>query len=356
MRPFVHDALPGRVIFGAGAVDRVAEEADRLGATRAFIVAGGSSSAVGDRIAAQFGDGVAGRFSEVRQHVPEHLAAAATRAATESGADVVVTVGGGSAVGLGKAVALETGLPIVAVPTTYSGSEITSIYGITGEHKKTGRSLGVLPKVVVYDPALTIGLSAAVTAQSGFNALAHCVEALYAPGADPVLEVLALEGARALATSLPDVVLHPDDVGLRGDALYGAYLAGLALGAGTALHHKVCHVLGGSYGLVHGAVNAVILPHATAYNVPVAGPALSRLAAVLGGPADAAAAPGLLAALAIVLAAPRTLAEIGMPADGLDRAAELAVAQVGDSNPRPIDVAAMRSLLQRAYDGRPVLL
>ena len=296
-----------------------------------------------------------GRFGEVAQHVPAELAERALTKAQSTGADVIVTVGGGSAVGLGKAVAVHAELPLVVVPTTYSGSEMTPFYGLTaGKHKRVTRDLRALPRIVIYDPALTIGLSARVTAASGFNALAHCVEALYAPGTNPVTAVLAEEGIRALGRSLAGAVDRPADLAARSDVLYGAYLAGTALAvAGTALHHKLCHVLGGTFGLVHGDVNAVVLPHVAAYNAPAVPEMMARVSVALGGPPDPEAAAGQLADLAARIDAPASLAAIGMPEDGLVEAAELTVASVGDSNPRPVDVAALHALLRAACNGRP---
>jgi len=306
------------------------------------------------------GERYAGRLDEVRQHVPEELATAARRAAVEARADGVVTIGGGSATGLGKAIAVDPAaqasaggrVSLLAVPTTYAGSEMTPIYGVTGQHKQTGRDLRALPRTVVYDPVLTVGMPPAITASSGFNALAHCVEGLYAPGANPIVGLQAGEGVRALAGALPEAVDHPDDLDARGRALYGAYLAGAVLAvAGTALHHKLCHVLGGTFGLVHGDVNAVVLPHVVAYNAAAAPEPMAAVAAALG------AAPGeeavALRALAERIGAPTSLAAIGMPADGLDVAAERAVADTGTTNPRPPDVGSLRALLQRAFDGAP---
>jgi maleylacetate reductase len=353
VKAFTYDALPGRVRFGIGAVGEVPDELAALGGRRVLVITDPQVKSLGDHLAAAIGDRLAGRFDEVRQHVPEELAARAVAVARDVAADSLLTVGGGSATGLGKAVALETGVPILAVPTTYAGSEMTPIYGITGERKRTGRDLRVLPKVVVYDPALTVGLPPEVTGPSGFNALAHCVEALYAPGTSPVIALLAEEGIRALGRSLPPAVGEPENLDARSDVLYGAYLAGAALAvAGTALHHKLCHVLGGSFGLVHADVNAVILPHAAAYNAPAVPEAFARVAAALGGPADAGVAGALLYDLAGTIGAPTSLAAIGMPAAGLATAAEQGAQQAGTGNPRPVDLESLRRLLDDAYAGR----
>lgn len=360
MKPFVHEALPGRVVFGVGSVGRVADEVAALGLERVLLVVDEASKAVGDRIADDLGERYAGRLDEVRQHVPDDLATAARRTAVEAGADGVVTVGGGSATGLGKAIAVDPvaqaaasgQVTLVAVPTTYAGSEMTPIYGVTGEHKQTGRDLRALPRTVVYDPVLTVGMPPAITASSGFNALAHCVEGLYAPGTNPIVGLQAVEGVRALAGALPAAVEHPDDLDARSRAQYGAYLAGAVLAvAGTALHHKLCHVLGGTFGLVHGDVNAVVLPHVVAYNAEAAPEAMAAVAVGLDAP-PGGAAPALRT-LAERIGAPTSLDALGMPADGLDLAAERAVADTGTTNPRPPDVASLRALLQRAFDGAP---
>jgi maleylacetate reductase len=242
---------------------------------------------------------------------------------------------------------------VVAVPTTYSGSECTPIYGITGLQKRTGRDFRALPRVVVYDPELTVGLPPDVTAASGFNALAHAVEGLYAPGASPVAALAATEAVRVLARALPAAVARPGDLDARGRALYGAYLAGSVLAtAGTALHHKLCHVLGGTFGLDHAATHAVVLPYVAAFNARAAPEALAQVAAALGGSADPLEATGRLRDLAEAVGAPTSLAAIGMPAEGLDQAAELAVAAVGTANPRTVDRDGMRALLQAAYQGQ----
>jgi maleylacetate reductase len=358
IEPFVHEALPGRVVFGEGAAARVTHEVAALGLARVLVVAGGSSKAVGDAIADDLGPRCAGRFADVRQHVPQELAEAAGRAAAEAGADGVVAVGGGSAMGLAKSVAVgarDRSVVLVAVPTTYSGSEMTPIFGITGERKRTGRDRRALPRVVVYDPALTVGLPPGVTAASGFNALAHCVEGLYAPGTNPVVRLHAVEGVRVLGAALPAAVDRPDDLDARGWALYGAHLGGATLAvAGTALHHKLCHVLGGTFGLVHGDVNAVVLAHVVAYNAVAVPGAMAAIAGALR-PEEASEVDAATAVweLARRLGAPAALAGLGMPADGLDAAAERAVVETGATNPRTPDVASLRALLGRAFDGAP---
>jgi alcohol dehydrogenase class IV len=283
-------------------------------------------------------------------HVPVEVARAAREEAERAGADGCVAVGGGSTTGLAKAIALASPLPILAIPTTYAGSEMTPIWGLTeGGVKRTGRDLRVLPRTVIYDPELTLTLPAALSATSGMNAIAHCVEALYSKDANPVISLMSEEGIRALAASLPAIVRQSADLEARSQALYGAWLAGCALGAvGMALHHKLCHTLGGAFNLPHAETHTVILPHAAAYNAPAAPEAMSRVARALGRDA----APQGLYDLAASLGAPSSLRELGMPEEGLDRAADLAV-ENPYYNPRPVTRGGIRALLENAFHGGP---
>jgi maleylacetate reductase len=347
---FTYDALPGRVVFGPGRRVEVPSEVDRLGATRVLLIADGQAKATGDELEAMLAPRCVLRWDDVVQHVPVDLADRAREAATAAGVDGLVCVGGGSATGLAKAIALSHGLPILALPTTYAGSEMTPIYGLTGgRHKQTGRDLAVLPKAVVYDPELTLGLPRGVTGPSACNALAHCVEALYAPGANPVTSAMALEGVRAIHRSLPVVMAGPHELGGRTDLLYGAYLAGVSLGTtSTGLHHKLCHVLGGMFGLVHADTHSVVLPHAVAFNAPALPDEMRRLAeALAASPGDEA---GALWDLAVASDVPTSLAQLGLAEGDLPEAAERAAAEI-TVNPVPVDAASLLQLLRRAYAG-----
>ena len=333
-----------------GSFQSLSGEVETLGLTRLLMIASGSAKTAADDLAERLGTRVVGRVHEVRQHVPESRAEEARRMAEGSEADGIISIGGGSATGLGKAVAVTSGLPLVAVPTTYSGSEATPVFAVTGVHKTTGRDPQALPRLAVYDALLTTALPRHVTVTSGLNALAHCVEALYAPRANPVTSLLAEEGVRVLTRAIPQVVDGPDDLEGRSDALYGAYLAGSAMAAaGTGLHHTLCHVMGGSYSLEHGDLHAVLLPHVAAYNTPSAPAALSCVARAMRT-TDAATG---LHRLAHDLGAPTDLAALGMPEDGLDDVAARTVAAIGDRNPRPVDTKSLRRLLDDAYAGRP---
>lgn len=315
MRAFTRDSLPGRVVFGAGAArSALAGEVAALGAERVLLIATKRGERLARELAAPLA--VADVWTEVRQHVPAEVADAARAAAERSDVDCVLCVGGGSVIGTAKVVALERPVPIVAVPTTYAGSEMTPIWGRTeaGE-KRTGRSPDVLPAVVVYDPELTVGLPPDITAASGMNALAHAVEG---HRADPVTALLAGEAMRALTAGLPKAVAEED----RDEVLFGAYLAGSVIavtGAGT--HHKICHVLGGAYDLPHAPTHAVLLPYTARGTVDADG--LRELAERIG--------------------APTALRDIGMRAADLDDAARRVLGTVGTD---------ARELLAAAYDGR----
>jgi alcohol dehydrogenase class IV len=351
MSPFIWTGQAGRVVFGAGSVARLRDEVERLGATRALVLCTPEQRASAEAVAASLGERSAGVFGRAAMHVPMAVAVAAREHAAAVGADCCVAVGGGSTIGLGKAIALTSSLPIIAVPTTFAGSEMTAIHGLTeGGIKRTGRDPRVLPRTVVYDPELLATLPSAVAGPSALNAIAHCVEALYAVDGNPVVSLMAEEGIRAIAAGLLRALAVPVDLAARGEVLYGAWLAGMALnGVSMAIHHKLCHTLGGTFDLPHAETHTVILPYAVAYNRQAAPEAMARIRRALGAFDDGDAASGLLA-LSRAAGARTTLREIGMPATGLDRAADLAV-QNPYWNPRPIDRDAIRDLLQRAFDG-----
>lgn len=350
MKSFTYTASPTRVVFGTGALQHLAREMDLLGARRALVLSTPGQIDAARRVAERLGDKAAGLFPHAVMHVPIEAARAARDEARRLGADCAVAFGGGSTTGLGKAIALDSGLPILAIPTTYAGSEVTSIYGLTeGGVKKTGRDPSVLPKTVIYDPELTLTLPLATTVTSALNAIAHAAEGLYAPDGNPIVALMAEEGIRACAAALPPLQDDPKDLAARSDALYGAWLCGTVLGSvAMGLHHKLCHTLGGSFNLPHAETHAVILPHALAYNAAAAPQAMARIASALG----VDDAPLGLQQLARRHGAPTSLAAIGMPADGLDRAADLA-ASTPYPNPRALARAPLRALLQRAYDGAP---
>ncbi len=352
MDPFIYDALPTRVVFGAGTRAQLAAELERLGCRRALVLATPQQDAQAHEIAALAPDRIAGIHTGACMHTPVEVTEAALKVALELNADVTIAIGGGSTTGLGKAIALRTDLPQICLPTTYAGSEMTPILGETaGGVKTTQRTLKVLPEVVIYDVDLTVSLPAALSATSGLNAIAHAVEALYAKDRNPVVSLMAEEGIRALAGALPRIMDDPHDMEARTAALYGAWLCGVCLGSvGMALHHKLCHTLGGTFDLPHAETHAVVLPHATAYTAPAAPEAMARIARALGA---TDAAQGLFD-LAGQLGVGRALRDLGMPEAGIERAADLAVRNPY-WNPRPIERDAVRDLIARAWAGdRPL--
>ncbi|HBO4788444.1 TPA: maleylacetate reductase [Pseudomonas aeruginosa] len=351
MNAFIYQGTPSRVVFGSGALERLAEEIQRLGAKRALILTTPEQRAMGDEVARLLADPCAGVYPKAVMHVPLEVAQAAREQAQRLGADCCVAVGGGSTIGLGKAIALTSGLPIVAVPTTYAGSEMTPIWGLTENRlKKTGRDSRVLPRTVIYDPRLTHTLPVDISACSGMNAMAHAVEALYAQDANPVISLMAEESIRALAESLPAVVADPQDESAREAALYGAWLAGTCLGSvGMAIHHKLCHTLGGTFNLPHAQAHAIMLPHSVHYNREAAEAPLKRAARALGGTEAAEVGP-LLYALNRKLGIPLDLASIGFPPEGPAETARIAC----DSpyyNPRPFERGPIQALLEHARAG-----
>lgn len=349
MLQFTYQGLPSRVVFGAGSLDQLPEEIQRLGATRALVLSTPEQREQAAGVARRLGKRAVAVFDRAVMHVPIETAELARAEAKRLGADCCVAIGGGSTTGLAKAIALVSELPILAVPTTYAGSEMTPIWGLTEDGiKKTGRDLRVLPRTVLYDPLLTLTMPRGLSGTSGMNAIAHCVEALYAEDANPIISLMAEEGVRALASSLAQVVKEPGNLEARTYALYGAWLAGSSLGAvGMALHHKLCHTLGGSFNLPHAETHTIVLPHAAAYNAQAAGDAMRRIAAALG----ASSAPGGLYDLGVAVGAKMALKDFGLKEADLDRAADLAV-QNPYYNPRPITREGIRALLDDAYHGR----
>lgn len=348
---FLFHTLPTRAVFGDGEVSRLGDEADLLSADRIMIAC---TKAAAGRLAPlreALGDRLVDVFDGAEPHCPEPVAEAALARFDESKANGVVPFGGGSTLGLGKAIAVRTGRPMIAVPTTYSGSEMTPIYGMKiGQEKRTWRDPAALPKTVIYDPALTVGLPAGLTATTGMNCLAHAVEALYPKEANPIAADLAEHCIAALAKGLPGSIERPNDLEARGQALYAGFLGGLLVTmVGIALHHRICHVLGGLFGLPHGESNSVILPYVVAYNAAAAAPAgVAAIRRSLNAP-DAAAA---IFDLSRRIGAPTSLKSLGMSSDDLHAAAEKTVATLA-YNPRPVTVPEVQELLRAAFEGRP---
>lgn len=344
---FHFSPLPSKVLFGSGTRAQLADALAEAGASRALVLTTPDQAEQGETIAASLGTLGAGVFSGATMHTPTDVTEIAMQALAASGADAVVAIGGGSTIGLGKALAARTDVTQVVLPTTYAGSEMTPILGETENGVKTTRSgPEIQPEVVIYDVDLTLTLPPAMSVTSGINAIAHAVETLYAPGGNPVMDALALEGIRALVEALPKVVADPTGYEGREAALYGAWLCGICLGnVGMALHHKLCHTLGGSFGLPHAPTHCVVLPHALAYNAPAVPEVMAALRPILGP--DPAAG---LQRLARDLGAPKALRELGLSRGDIARTVELAMT-ARYPNPRPLDAVDLTDMLNRAWAG-----
>jgi maleylacetate reductase len=349
MKNFIYNQSAMRVVFGLGTIARLADELQRLTVKRPLFVATPGRRKDVEIASNALSDVDAAIYAEATMHVPIETIGSARGAAQTHHADSIIAFGGGSASDTSKALGLELGLPVVAIATTYGGAEVTPFYGYTeGGIKKGKRDPKMLPKTVIYDPALTVSLPANVSGPSGINAIAHCVEGLYGRDANPLMSLLAAEGIRTLSRALPMVVKEPANVEARTDALYGAWLSGVVLGSvGMAVHHNISHVLGGTFGLVHANAHTVVLPHAVAFNREAAPEAMQTIAEALGA---RDAAQGIYD-LELRIGAPTSLRQIGMSTDQLDRAAKIVV-EHAYYNPRPVQYDDIRQLLENAYQGK----
>jgi len=344
---FTFPGITSRVVFGHGTLTKTGDELVRLGRSRALILSTPHQADAATALAAQLGDLAAGVFTGAEMHTPTNVTADAIAAFRACGADSVVAIGGGSTIGLGKAIATRTGADQVVIPTTYAGSEMTDILGETAEGEKvTRRDASIRPETVIYDVDLTLTLPPAMAVTSSLNAIAHGVEALYATDGNPVLNLMAIEAMRAFKDGMPGVVADPNDPVARRNVLYGAWLCSTALGyVSMALHHKLCHVLGGSFGTPHADTHAIMLPHTAGFNAVAVPDTLAPVAEIFGGTVG-----GGLWDFAKDSGAPLALKDLGLSAADLDRAADIAT-QNPYSNPRPFNRADIRTLLQGAWEG-----
>ena len=348
IEPFVFPGLRSRVIFGHGTVAQTGAEIERLGRKRALVLSTPNQKADAEALAGRLDALSGGVFAEAAMHTPVQVTEKALSAYEASAADCVVSLGGGSTTGLGKAIATRTGADQVVIPTTYAGSEMTDILGETaGGEKTTRRDPSILPETVIYDVDLTRSLPPSLTVTSGLNAMAHAAEALYAADRNPIVSLMAADAIRALCLALPAIARNPDDRDARASALYGAWLCGAALGGTSmALHHKLCHVLGGSFDTPHAETHAILLPHTIGFNSAKAADLLAPISQVLGG------TPGVvLFDFAASLEAPTKLKDFGLGEAELERAADIAVKNPY-WNPRPFDRASLLALLRDAWEGR----
>jgi len=353
MNTFNYKALPINVHFGQGRSKEAKNILKEYNFASVLIITTPEQEADGQKLAEQLGELCVGVYPKAVMHVPVEVAEQAIRETEKLKVDCCLALGGGSTIGLAKAIALKTSLPIVAIPTTYAGSEMTTVYGLTENRMKTtGKDLKVLPKVVIYDPELTLTLPAKISACSGMNAMAHAVEALYAQDKNPIISLMALEAIRSLKDALPVIVQDPQNIEAREKATYGAWLAGICLGSvGMAIHHKICHTLGGTYNLPHAEAHAISLAYSVHYNCNADVEAMTQLAQALGG-TDHQQVGHLIYELNQKLNIPMALKDIGLPEDGPQTVAKI----VCDSpyyNPRAYDYAELEQLMQQAYLGLP---
>lgn len=342
-------SAPARIRFERGARHALAGELDALALFSALVLTTPQQRAQGEEIVATLGDRAVGLFSNAAMHTPVEITDAAMAEVSRTSADCVIAIGGGSTIGLGKAIALRSDLPQIVLPTTYAGSEATPVLGQTENGSKTTlKSDKVQPEVIIYDAELVATLPVDMTVTSGLNAMAHAVEGLYSHDANRLSSALAMDGIRAFVSGLPGVVAEPGDLEAREDTLFGAWLCGTVLAqVGMGLHHKLCHTLGGALNLPHAETHAIILPHATAFNEPYALTALKPVTELLGSDS----AGGGLFDFAERMGAPTALKALGVAEEELDRIADLASGSPYP-NPRPIERDGIRRLLQTAWDGR----
>lgn len=344
---FTYQGTAARIVFGNGASADVGKWVEALECRHALVLSTPHQTADAEIMAERLGPLGVGTFTEATMHTPVEVTERAVARAAELGADCVVSLGGGSTTGLGKAMAYRTDIPQVVIPTTYAGSEVTPILGQTeGGTKTTLRSPKVTPEVVIYDPELTLGLPVAMSVTSGLNAIAHAAEGLYAPDRNPITTMMAVDGMRALKEALPVLIERPRDAAAREKALYGAWLCGTVLGqVAMSLHHKICHTLGGSFDTPHAETHSIMLPHTIGFNAQAVPGLMTPITEIFGG------SPGQsLYDFATSIGSPMGLKDFGLTEADLDRAADIATKNPY-SNPRPLDRSSIRVLLQDAWSG-----
>lgn len=350
MLSFQYQALPWNIIFGVNTLKRLPDELTKLGLKRALVLTTPQQREQGQEIVKLLGDAAVGHFDQAVMHVPVETVEQALAEGRRLGADCSVALGGGSTTGLGKALALRAGLPNIAVPTTFAGSEMTNIWGMTENARKTtGRDVRVVPKLTIYDPEMIRLLPAHIAGPSGLNAMAQAVVNVASADPNPIVSLMGVEAVRALSRALPLVVARSEDMEARSLAMYGACLAGATLGTGvTGLHHRLCHVLGGSFNTPHAETHTILLPHTVAYNAAATREGTARVAEAMG---VENAALGIFD-LAEAVGAPRALADIGFREADLDKAAAIAM-ETPLNNPAPVTAEKVRALLENAYYGYP---
>lgn len=348
MDSFVFPGVTTRVIFGSGTSSQIPYEIERLGHRRVLVLSTQGQADQAKAVTASLGDRAGGLFSEAEMHTPIATTERAVEVLESVKATAVISLGGGSTIGLGKAIAVRTGVDQVVIPTSYAGSEMTDILGETRNGiKTTRRSPDIRPETVIYDVDLTLSLPVQMSATSAMNAVAHAMEALYAPDRNPVIELLCKEALVAFRDSIPALLGDPRNLPARTKALFAAWCCSTALGhVSMALHHKLAHVLGGAFEAPHAETHAILLPYTAAYNEVEVSGLLKPLCEIFGGETASAG----IWDFARTIGAPQSLRDIGVAQIDLDRAAEIAVKNPY-YNPRPIDRMSIRALLQAAWEG-----
>lgn len=355
MQTFTYVGFPCRVVFGPGKIDTLSDEIGYLGAKRVMFCCTPGREEQVTQLAGTSVDHRVKICPIAKSIISEDLVVEGRRRAKQFGADCLVTFGGGSALGLAKLIALEFDIPIIAIVTTYAGSETTGLRGMFEDGKRVlKRSSRMLPKTIIYDPELSVSLPLEISIASAVNSMAHAVSSFLGEHPNPVTNLIAEEGLRVMRSALPRIADSPVDVNARGDALYGAWLCGSTLNtAGVVFHHKVCHVLGGSFKLPHAITHTIILPHSTGYNRDYAPEAMSRIARAFGDENSDAA--GEVFDLLTHIGAPTTLKDIGMSGSDLDEAAKL-ITTDPYFNPGPVEYEPVREMLDDAWSGtRPTI-
>ncbi|HET8852946.1 MAG TPA: iron-containing alcohol dehydrogenase [Ktedonobacteraceae bacterium] len=384
MHEFRYTSYAQEIIFGPGSISRLDEAIERYSWQRLMLCSTGSLRRDGTiaSIEKALGDRLVATHEHVQPHVPDFQVAEALTIASQNKIDALIGLGGGSPIGLAKAVSLaleeqrsgrparstsptdQPLVPVIAIPTTYAGSEMTPVYGITQHTDGLARKITVTdskitPKLVIYDPLLTLNLPPTITASTGINALAHCIEALYSVTRNPLSTAAATSGTRHITSALPRCYATADDVEARAEMLIGAYLAGTALASVTmALHHGLCHVLGGTAGVPHGIANSIILPHAMRFNLDATASQLALAAQAMGislagRSAEIAVEEAIQRIYALIaqMNLPQHLREVGVQEADLPHLAQLAFqSRAVQNNPKPItDPAQLEALLRAAW-------
>ena len=354
MDPFEFVGLPSRAIFGAGKIATLKEEIEALGAKRALFCCSPGRTETVEKLAASLGSLSVGISDRALPFSPIEAVLEGRSTARDLGADCLVSYGGGNAVGFAKTIALELGIPIIAIPTTLSGSETTALQGIIKDGKRVqNASPRMQARTLIYDPELTAGVPLSVLIPSGMNSMAHAVGAMVADNGNPVSRLCAQEGISVMSRALRQIAEDPNDMEARTSAFYGAWLSANTLKlapGGVNVHLKLCHVLGGGFGLPHAEVHTVILPHSTAYNRDAVPEAMRGISSALGSESGDTACS--LYDLECDIGAPTSLRDVGLPEDALDNVAEQVATDAYYSNPRPIEREGIRALLDNAWHGR----